>query len=116
MGGTAYFSDSGRFAPETGLAVGHRRGNGTSGGRSEGRGRLAAEAPWFSRLFATLRLNASVAQLDRASVFGTEGWEFEPLRTQSKSTGFPVLFAFQVIGEFRRPTKNSQNFSNLYRN
>ena len=23
---------------------------------------------------------APVAQLDRASVFGTEGWEFEPLR------------------------------------
>jgi hypothetical protein len=33
--------------------------------------------------------------LDRASVFGTEGWEFEPLRAYLKGTGKPVLFAFQ---------------------
>lgn len=26
------------------------------------------------------KISASVAQLDRASVFGTEGWGFEPLR------------------------------------
>ena len=29
---------------------------------------------------------APVAQLDRASVFGTEGWEFEPLRAHLVAT------------------------------
>lgn|GEM_PF-3324387 len=33
--------------------------------------------------------NASVAQLDRASVFGTEGWGFESLRVYSKTPCFP---------------------------
>ena len=96
---------------ESGAPPGGRNGR----ARGNGRGARAAAAPWFSRLFATLRLDASVAQLDRASVFGTEGWEFEPLRTHSKSTGKPTLFALQVIGEFRRPTRNPQNSSNLYR-
>ena len=50
-----------------------------------------------------------------ASNFGTEGWEFEPLRTYCKGTGKPVLFAFHGMSEFRRPIRNSQKFSNPYR-
>jgi hypothetical protein len=34
-------------------------------------------APWFA---VECALHAPVAQLDRASAFGAEGWEFESLR------------------------------------
>ena len=57
--------------------------------------------------------DASVAQLDRASVFGTEGWEFEPLRTRQSSRkgpssvkrssgaifGLPVLLAAGISAQ-----------------
>src|SRR4029078_10400310 len=38
----------------------------------------------------TNRRTAPVAQLDRASVFGTEGWGFESLRVRSLLMAFPM--------------------------
>ncbi len=36
-----------------------------------------------------LNIEAPVAQLDRASVYGTEGWGFEPSQACSKNAVFP---------------------------
>src|SRR5579862_8347039 len=36
--------------------------------------------------------DAPVAQLDRASVFGTEGWEFEPLRARQYNQRVTVKY------------------------
>ncbi len=66
-------------------------------------------------LAAILSIHASVAQLDRASVFGTEGCRFESCRAYCKSTGKPVLFAFEVLGEFRRSDICPQKSSNPFR-
>ena len=40
-------------------------------------GRIVLQAVGY---LASVQINGPVAQLDRASVFGTEGWGFEPLR------------------------------------
>ena len=88
--------------------------------------------PWAAKLANAAKLDLLPEVIDRqrltvdfvisrelrnrsASNFGTEGWGFEPLRTHSKSTGKLVLFALDVMSEFRRLIMNSQKFSNRYR-
>jgi len=53
------------------------------------------------------RQDRGEAQLDRASVFGTVACSFKSCRAYLKSTGKPVLFEFEVMDEFHRPTQES---------
>src|SRR5262249_38505436 len=46
----------------------------------------------YNRMFRV----APVAQLDRASVFGTEGWEFEPLRAHFFTTLLELIAAHSI--------------------
>ena len=60
--------------------------------------------PWSSATIDVVAF-ASVAQLDRASVFGTEGWRFEPSRVHffywpktNRIEGVSGLLSVQVSG------------------
>ena len=58
--------------------------------RDASHGHFAVEYPW----------HAPVAQLDRASAFGAEGWEFESLRAHHFVTS-PTLFrsGLKMLGQ-----------------
>src|SRR5687768_6386733 len=59
--------------------------------------------PWSSpALLRCVRAHAPVAQLDSASVFGTEGWGFESLRAYRSDLGTPENTVSPGLSSFRR--------------